>query len=255
MKFRTSRRSPPKLIDALFVALALLCPALTDAASFDARTGPLGPAAHSIGAGHAATSRHIPFSTSFSNAREAEIVKAPPPQKRFASQRFSALIDEAARNTALDPALVHAVITVESRYNPAARSVKGAIGLMQVLPETAARYGVADPGISPAENLRAGTRYLSYLMTLFDNQIELALAAYNAGEYAVLRHGHRIPPYRETQNYVPAVLAIYHRLREREPPPEPATIGIHYMSGTTLEPGVVDKLIYRLGDPLRSGRN
>lgn len=182
-------------------------------------------------------------------------IEDPAPNPRFAKLRFAALIEEAARNADLDPALVHAVIAVESGYNPEARSVKGAVGLMQVMPETAARYGVADPAISPAENLRAGTRYLSYLMAFFDNQIELVLAAYNAGEYAVLRHGFRIPPYRETQSYVPAVLARYHRLLESEPPPAPASIVIRYMPGTTLEPSATDKLIYRLRKAPRFRRN
>ena len=251
MKFQTSRLLLSKPNGRLIVVLTFLIPALTHAASFDARTGLLGTAAYRIDIEHVATSRLIPFK----NAPDPEILNKPTVRTRVSSQRFSRLIDEAARNAALDPALVHAVIAVESRYNPAARSVKGAIGLMQVLPETAARYGVPDAAISPAENLRAGTRYLSYLMTLFDNQIELALAAYNAGEYAVLRHGHRIPPYRETQNYVPAVLAKYHQFREPEPPTVPATIGIQYMPGTAFEPGTVDKLIYRLGDVPRSGRH
>lgn len=249
MKFQTSRLSLPPF-DALIVVLILLIPALANAASFDAQTGPLGTAAYRVGVGQVAAFRLIPFR----NAPEAETLQEPAPDTRFANLRFSRLIDEAARNAALDPALVHAVIAVESGYNPTARSVKGAIGLMQVLPETAARYGVADPAISPKENLRAGTRYLSYLMALFDNRIELVLAAYNAGEYAVLRHGHRIPPYRETQNYVPAVLAKYHRLRKPEPPPAPAVSGIQYMPGTALDPAAVDRLIYRLGDMRRSGR-
>ena len=249
MKFRFSR-SLLRSLDGLIIWLILLIPALANAATLDAPTGPLGTAAYRIGVGQLAASRLIPFR----NAPEAETLQEPAPDTRFANLRFSRLIDEAARNAALDPALVHAVIAVESGYNPAARSVKGAIGLMQVLPETAARYGVADPAISPKENLRAGTRYLSYLMTLFDNRIELVLAAYNAGEYAVLRHGHRIPPYRETQNYVPAVLAKYHRLRKPEPPPAPAASGIQYMPGTALDPAAGDRLIYRLGDMRRSGR-
>ncbi len=176
---------------------------------------------------------------------QPEVRKQPAIPRQFARQRFAEMIDEASRKAALDPALVHAVIAVESGYNPAARSVKGAIGLMQVMPETAARYGVADPAVSPQENLRAGTRYLRYLMRLFDNRIELVLAAYNAGEFAVMRHGYRIPPYRETQNYVPAVLARYQQLRAQEPPPKPAVVRVQYMPGTRLEPGALDKMIYR----------
>lgn len=159
--------------------------------------------------------------------------------------RFAKLIDEAARKAVLEPALVHAIIAVESAYNPAARSAKGAIGLMQVLPETALRYGVADPASSPEANLRAGTRYLRYLMELFGNRIDLVLAAYNAGENAVLRHGRRIPPFRETQQYVPAVLARYHALGGRVSPVAPAPVRIRYMPGTALDFGPMDAIPYR----------
>lgn len=170
-------------------------------------------------------------------------VPAPGPRKEPATAQglpdrpFAKLIDGAAREAALDPALVHAVIFVESGYNPAARSPKGAVGLMQVLPETASRYGVTDPGRSPEANLKAGTLYLSDLMRLFDSRIDLALAAYNAGEKAVLRYGQRIPPYRETQLYVPAVLAKYHEWREPPIPiPAPAPARIEYLPGTRLDP-------------------
>lgn len=154
---------------------------------------------------------------------------------QLADKPFAAMIHRAARNAALDPALVHAVIFVESGYNPAARSPKGAVGLMQVLPETALRYGVPHPGSSPEANLRAGTRYLSDLMSLFDHRLDLALAAYNAGEQAVLRHGQRIPPYRETQLYVPAVLAKYHEWRQEPPTPVPPPARIEYLPGTRLD--------------------
>ena len=154
----------------------------------------------------------------------------------LADRPFAEIIDRTAREAAVDPALVHAVIYVESRYNPAARSAKGAVGLMQVLPETASRYGVANPASSIEENLRVGTRYLRDLIDLFDNRIELVLAAYNSGENAVMRHGLRIPPYRETRLYVPAVLDKLRELREPPPPPE-SRIGVIYMPGTRLDPG------------------
>ncbi len=156
----------------------------------------------------------------------------------LAAMPFATEIHSAARQAVLDPALVHAVIHVESRHNPVARSPKGALGLMQVLPGTAARYGVANPMQSVEENLRAGTRYLRDLMGLFDGRIELVLAAYNAGENAVMRHGQQIPPYRETQKYVPAVLE---KLREWQPPPPvaPQFPGrVVYMPGTFLDPFV-----------------
>lgn len=170
----------------------------------------------------------------------APYAPAPEPRRepaipaQLAGKPFAPLIHSAARDTALDPALVHAVIFVESRYNPAARSPKGAVGLMQVLPATAARYGVSDPRSLEA-NLTAGTRYLSDLMWQFGSRLDLALAAYNAGENAVLRHGHRIPPYRETQLYVPAVLAQYREWRE-PPRPAPVSTRIEYLPGTRLDP-------------------
>jgi soluble lytic murein transglycosylase-like protein len=149
---------------------------------------------------------------------------------------FADLIEEAARRARLEPALVHAVIHVESRHNPGARSPKGAVGLMQVMPQTAARYGVRDPGRSVHDNVLAGTRYLRDLLDLFGGRLDLALAAYNAGEHAVIRHGGRIPPYRETRQYVPAVLETYQALREPPPPAQPpARRRIEYLPGTVLE--------------------
>lgn len=111
----------------------------------------------------------------------------------------------------VDPALGLAVIRVESSFNPSAISPKGAVGLMQLMPATATRYGVADP-FDVESNLRGGLRYLRDLMDAFGD-VALALAAYNAGEGAVIRHGYRIPPFAETRAYVPKVLAHYERLR------------------------------------------
>ncbi|MBI1397457.1 MAG: transglycosylase SLT domain-containing protein [Betaproteobacteria bacterium] len=126
--------------------------------------------------------------------------------------KFDKHIEAAARHHDVDPALIHAVIAAESGYNPRARSPKGAKGLMQLIPETGARYGAKNL-LDPRQNIEAGTRYLKDLITLFGNDIKLALAAYNAGEGAVLRYG-KIPPYAETQSYVPKVLTYYRRYRE-----------------------------------------
>ena len=121
---------------------------------------------------------------------------------------YSGMIDSAARTAAVHPALMRAVIAVESAFDPRAVSPAGAQGLMQLLPATARRYGVGNP-FDPEQNLRGGARYLSYLIRRYDNNLELALAAYNAGEEAVDRCGRAIPPYRETREYVPAVLRLY----------------------------------------------
>lgn len=153
----------------------------------------------------------------------------------LADKPYADLIHRAALNAALEPALVHAVIHVESGYNPQARSHKGAIGLMQVLPDTALRYGVRDPAL-PKENLKAGTLYLKDLMLQFNSRLELVLAAYNAGENAVLRHGEKVPPYSETLRYVPAVLERYRQLKET-PAKVISSPHFEYIPGTRLAPG------------------
>ncbi len=151
----------------------------------------------------------------------------------LADKPFADLIHAAAHSAGLEPELIHAVISVESAYRQDAISVKGAVGLMQVLPETAQRYGIRDPAKSAQLNLKAGTLYLKDLMQLFNGRLELVLAAYNAGENVVLRYGGKIPPYPETQRYVPAVLARYFELR---PPPvnAPSNARIEYLPGTRL---------------------
>jgi soluble lytic murein transglycosylase-like protein len=123
---------------------------------------------------------------------------------------YDQVVNEVSRAYGLESALLHAVISVESRYNPKAVSRKGAAGLMQLMPQTAKRYGVADT-FDPRQNLEGGARYLRDLLRMFDNNVSLALAAYNAGEHAVTKHGNRIPPYRETLHYVPQVLDFYQR--------------------------------------------
>jgi soluble lytic murein transglycosylase-like protein len=125
--------------------------------------------------------------------------------------RFKDLVDTVAQSTKLDPRLIHALISVESGYNPQAISPKGAVGLMQLMPATARRYGVQDIR-DPRQNIEGGVRYFSDLLRLFNQDVSLALAAYNAGENAVLRHGRQIPPYQETKAYVPKVLALYEKL-------------------------------------------
>jgi soluble lytic murein transglycosylase-like protein len=128
---------------------------------------------------------------------------------------YDTLIDSAAQTHTVQAALIRAVILVESGFNPRAISKRGAVGLMQLLPETARRYGVSNI-YDPGQNIRAGTHYLRDLMVRFDSDLNLTLAAYNAGENAVERYGGRIPPFKETQKYVPNVLRIYRALLARQ---------------------------------------
>lgn len=130
----------------------------------------------------------------------------------MARQRYSPLVNAVAGIYRVDPALLHAVITAESGYNARAVSHKGAVGLMQLMPDTARRFGVSD-SFDPEQNIHGGTRYLSHLLQLFGNNLELAVAAYNAGEDAVISHGYSVPPYRETQGYVPRVLKLHQQYR------------------------------------------
>jgi soluble lytic murein transglycosylase-like protein len=122
--------------------------------------------------------------------------------------RYVPMIDSAAKAHGMDPKLIHAVIRAESGYNARAISAKGAIGLMQLVPATAQRYGITNLD-DPVENIAAGTRYLRDLLKMFNGNVELALAGYNAGENAVIRAGNRIPPYPETMAYVPKVMGLY----------------------------------------------
>jgi len=123
-------------------------------------------------------------------------------------KRFASKIAEVASRYQVPEALLHAVITIESAYDPNAISRAGAVGLMQLMPATAKRYGVANRR-NPSANLTGGTRYLKDLLLRFDSNLELALAGYNAGENAVEKFGNQIPPFDETRNYVRKVLQLY----------------------------------------------
>jgi soluble lytic murein transglycosylase-like protein len=132
------------------------------------------------------------------------------------SQRGAAyddLIVEHSTRHALSPDFVRAVIQAESAFNPRARSVKGAMGLMQLMPQTARAYGVFDP-YNAAENIRAGVAYLRSLLDRFNQDESLALAAYNAGPNAVEKYGRTVPPYKETRNYVAKIRGAASRAAE-----------------------------------------
>ncbi len=151
-------------------------------------------------------------------ADEPEVPEAPVANIDRAVARIAA-------QHALNPLLIHSVIKVESNYNPLAVSPKGALGLMQLIPSTARRFGVSNV-FNPVENIQGGARYLRYLLDLYNGDYRLALAAYNAGEAAVARFG-GVPPFAETQNYV---LSVHKRFQEsrraetRQPEKEPKSV-------------------------------
>jgi soluble lytic murein transglycosylase-like protein len=130
--------------------------------------------------------------------------------------RYDSIIEKAATAASVEPNLLRAVIVVESGFNSHAVSKRGAMGLMQLMPATATRFGVSNP-YDPLQNVHAGARYLKFLIDRFGQDVRLALAAYNAGEDAVDRNGGQIPPFSETVAYVPRVLKIYQMLRNQPP--------------------------------------
>lgn len=160
------------------------------------------------------------------------------------TKRYEPLIARYANENNLELALVKAVVAVESQYESAAVSPKGAVGLMQVIPDTAARYGLADDAtrtvaqklLDPATNIRIGTRYLRDLLRLFGNDLTLALAAYNAGEGAVQRYDNRVPPYAETQEYVKLVTQFYALYKPPPPARKPSRIMVPKRDQLTAPP-------------------
>jgi hypothetical protein len=130
--------------------------------------------------------------------------------------RIDSLIRQNAERYGVDAYLIYCVIQQESQFSSTALSVKGAQGLMQLMPGTAARYGVVNAN-DPAQNIMGGTRYLKDLLRLFSGRIDLVLAAYNAGEGAVIKYGQAVPPYKETQHYVRLISFRYLRRRDSSP--------------------------------------
>jgi soluble lytic murein transglycosylase-like protein len=134
----------------------------------------------------------------------AASVRATRPVAPTRGREYEALITEHAQLNGVRADLIRAVVQVESAFNPAAKSVKGALGLMQLMPATIQQFGVKNP-LDPQENIRAGVAYLRQLLDRYRNDEQLALAAYNAGPGAVDRHGQSVPPYAETQQYIARV--------------------------------------------------
>ena len=130
------------------------------------------------------------------------------------------IIFDTAQREGLDPRFVHAVIWQESKYDPVAKSHAGAQGLMQLIPDTAKRFGCDDPN-DPQKNIAAGAKYLSWLLKRFSGNVELALAGYNAGEGAVDKYD-GVPPYNETQNYVKIISKRYGKTYHPVLPPAQA---------------------------------
>jgi len=145
------------------------------------------------------------------------------------SPEINQMVEQSANRFKVDPGLVHAIIRVESGYDSQAVSSKGAMGLMQLVPATAQRFGVANP-FDPKQNIEGGVNYLKHLLDLFGGDLPLSLAAYNAGEHTVQRSG-GIPAIPETQNYVRKITSIYQggdasiaaRVPTNEPPKPPIT--------------------------------
>jgi soluble lytic murein transglycosylase-like protein len=138
---------------------------------------------------------------------------------------IDALVQEAAAQNGLDPCLILSIMRAESAFNRTAVSVKGAMGLMQLMPETATRFGVKN-FFDPRENVLGGSRYLRWLLDRFGGDVRLAIAGYNAGEGAVEFYGYRIPPFLETQNYVRTIYARYSTIHLGAVPAAPAVEAI-----------------------------
>jgi len=165
---------------------------------------------------------------------EVQRPKALPSVEDQTSDRYRPLVESIARSNGVDPNLIDAMIRTESNYNPWAVSPKGAMGLMQLIPETGRRFGVSN-FFDPRQNIEGGVRYIKYLLQMFDGNVDLSLAAYNAGENLVARI-QKIPPYAETRNYVRKIRAAYTK-------PSPAKIASSLKSSpaTPLAPVAAPK--------------
>ncbi len=142
------------------------------------------------------------------NPPDTQSASARPETVATSPARIDSIIDRVSSHYQVDPKLVHAVIRVESNYDPSAVSSKGAMGLMQLIPATAHRFGVQNP-FDPSQNIQGGVSYLKYLLDLFGGNLPLSLAAYNAGEERVIRSG-GVPAIPETEHYVRAITHLYH---------------------------------------------
>lgn len=201
------RRKAPPLAWLLVGSALLAAPASADVYKFVDADGVIHLADRKLGPGFKLIMR------GGTNGPLSPVARSPSMTRYQQNRRtHTPLIEQISRRIGLESALVHAVVTAESAYDAGAISRAGAVGLMQLMPATAARYGVSDRH-DPAQNVEGGTRYLRDLLLQF-RDLTLALAAYNAGENAVVRYGHDIPPYPETRNYVRKVLKLYRDYRQ-----------------------------------------
>ncbi|WP_409269861.1 lytic transglycosylase domain-containing protein [Pseudomonas sp. KCJK9044] len=162
--------------------------------------------------GYVLTNVHRPGSDYQRVISETVAQAGPADAQRVTGRPYADVVAAAARTHDVPQALLHALIKAESGYNPKARSAAGAVGLMQLMPDTAREMGVEN-ALDPEDNVQGGARYLKRMLKLFDNDITLAVAAYNAGPDAVLRRGRAVPPFAETRRYVPNVLREYRKLQ------------------------------------------
>jgi soluble lytic murein transglycosylase-like protein len=165
------------------------------------------------------------------------------------------LVQEAAAQNGLDPCLILSIMRAESAFNRTAVSVKGAMGLMQLMPETATRFGVKN-FFDPRENVLGGSKYLRWLLDRFDGDVRLALAGYNAGEGAVEFYGYRIPPFQETQNYVRTIYSRYSTIHLGAVPAAPAVETVKSTASGEKNPtyNQIIRFTSSNGDPLKSIR-
>ena len=185
-------------------------PAGGDAKAAPSKSGNEKPAASIAKADSSPAGATAPAPLVIPAARSAQAVKL----DSTGNPVYDDLVMKAATRYGVDPNLIFAVMRQESGFKVRARSYKGASGLMQLMPATARRFGVTDI-YDPAQNIDGGTRYLRFLLDMFNDDIELALAGYNAGENAVVKSGYRVPRYRETQNYVQVISARYGRTKHK----------------------------------------
>lgn len=192
------------------VAFLLLLPcsfALADIYQYVDENGVLHFTNVNYGKKHAKTKITRAPSPDAATARSAEVKRSQSTPAAALTSAYSHIINAACDKYGVDPSLVHAVVKVESDFNPFALSRKGAMGLMQLMPQTAVEMNVKN-SFNPEQNIHGGVKYLRYLLDRYEGNIRLALAAYNSGETAVKRWG-TIPPYKETQQYVTKILKLY----------------------------------------------